>query len=159
MKETASNEIGSRIKELIFKMNLNQTSFAKSVGVSQNAIFKTITGETMPRLTLIDSILRTYPNVRKSWLLDGEGEMFVNVAPAPIEVKADKYLQEYLRLLEEKFEKLLSQKDSVISDQRYMIEMLKGQLGKYKCAIATGVKREHPATAELREEKVLAPAA
>ena len=159
MKETASNEIGSRIKELIFKMNLNQTSFAKSVGVSQNAIFNTVTGNTTPRLALLDSILKVYPQVNREWLLEGKGEMFVDVAPAPIEVKADTYLQEYLRLLEEKFEKLLLQKDSVISDQRYMIEMLKGQLGKYKCAIATGVKREHPATAELREEKVLAPAA
>ena len=130
MKDTASNEIGSRIKELIFKLDLNQTSFAKSVGVSHTAIFKTVSGETQPRFSLLEAILKAYPNISKSWLLDGKGEMFVDVVPTPMEVKADTYLQEYLKHLEEKFEKLLSQKDSVISDQRFMIEMLKGQLGK-----------------------------
>lgn len=157
MKETASKDIGSRIKELIFKLNLNQTSFAKSVGVSQNAIFKTVTGDTTPRLTLLDSILKAYPQVSRDWLFEGKGEMFMDVAPATTEFKADTYLQEYLKHLEEKFEKLLSQKDSVISDQRYMIEMLKGQLGKPECATGTGVER-HLFTAEL-QEKVLATAA
>lgn len=159
MKDTASKEIGSRIKELIFKLDLNQTSFAKSVGVPQSVIYNTINGVTKtPKFSLLDSILKEYPHVNRDWLLEGKGEMFMNIAPAPVEVKADTYLQEYLRLLEEKFEKLLSQKDSVISDQRYMIEMLKGQLGKPECVIETGVERKHLFTAEL-QEKVLATAA
>lgn len=54
MKEIASKEIGSRIKELIFKLELNQTSFAKAVGVPQSVIYNTINGVTKtPKLILV----------------------------------------------------------------------------------------------------------
>jgi transcriptional regulator with XRE-family HTH domain len=129
MKETASKEIGSRIKELIFKLDLNQTSFAKAVGVSHTAIFKTVSGDTQPRLVLIDAILNTFPQVNRDWLLEGKGDMFSNKA-SNLEVQADNYLQIYLKQLEEKFEKLLNQKDKLIESQQYLIEHLSSQLGK-----------------------------
>jgi transcriptional regulator with XRE-family HTH domain len=150
MKETSSKEIGSRIKELIFKLELNQTSFAKTVGVSHTAIFKTVSGETQPRLVLIDAILTAFPNVNRAWLLEGKGEMF-NDKPASVEDNTDNYLQTYLKQLEEKFEKLLNQKDKLIESQQYLIEHLSNQLGKSECDTETGVL-EHPAMAELREE-------
>ena len=129
MKETASKEIGSRIKELIFKLDLNQTSFAKAVGASHTAIFKTVSGDTQPRLVLIDAILNTFPQVNRDWLLEGKGDMFSNKA-SNLEVQADNYLQIYLKQLEEKFEKLLNQKDKLIESQQYLIEHLSSQLGK-----------------------------
>lgn len=123
-----SSEIGTRIKELIFKLGLNQTSFAKSVGVSQNAIFNTISGDSTPRFKLLSSILEAYPSVSRDWLLEGKGEMFIASTSQP--TSDEGYLQTYLRQLEEKFEKLLNQKDKLIESQQYLIEHLSGQLGK-----------------------------
>ena len=161
MKETASKEIGSRIKELIFKLELNQTSFAKSVGVSQNAIFNTVSGETTPRYKLLETILKVYPQVNRDWLLEGIGEMFNN-APAPT---PDGYLQEHLRNLEKQFTEMkemfsnqIATKDKQIEYYQRQTEQLIGLLGKPECVTETGVL-EHPRTKELREEQVLAKAA
>lgn len=128
MKTQSTSQIGSRIKDLIIQLELNQTSFAESIGVSQNAIFKTISGQTTPRFSFIDTILKTYPNINRDWLLEGKGEMFNTSTPKP--TPEDSYLQTYLKQLEEKFEKLLNQKDKLIESQQYLIEHLSGQLGK-----------------------------
>lgn len=151
MKETASKEIGSRIKELIFKLDLNQTSFAKAVGVSQNAIFNTVSGNTTPRLVLIDSILKVYPQVNRDWILEGVGEIFNNIPLAPT---PDGYLQEHLLRLEESFQRLSQQievKDQQIAAKDKQIEKLMDLLGKPECVTETGVL-EHPAMTEFREE-------
>lgn len=156
MKETASKDIGSRIKELIFKLNLNQTSFAKSVGVSQNAIFKTVTGDTTPRLTLLDSILKVYPQVSRDWLFEGKGEMFMDVKPQP-DSEGD-YLQTHLLKLEKQFAEMAEMFRNQLAVKDRQIEKLMELLGKPECVIETGVERKHLFTAEL-QEKVLATAA
>lgn len=127
MRQTG-NEIGSRIKELIFKLNLNQTSFAKSVGVSQNAIFKTVSGETTPRLSLIDSILKAYPKVNKSWLLDGEGDMFHDLK-SQTDSEGD-YLQEHLLKLEKQFAEMAEMFRNQLAVKDRQIEKLMELLGK-----------------------------
>lgn len=142
MRQTG-NEIGSRIKELIFKLNLNQTSFAKSVGVSQNAIFKTVSGETTPRLSLIDSILKAYPKVNKSWLLDGEGDMFHDLK-SQTDSEGD-YLQEHLLKLEKQFAEMAEMFRNQLAVKDRQIEKLMELLGKPECVIETGVIK-HPAT-------------
>lgn len=165
MKEKASKEIGSRIKELIFKLGLNQTSFAKSVGVSQNAIYNTINGVTKtPRYTLLESILKVYPQLNRDWLLEGQGEMFIEtITPNS---SPDNYLQEHLKNLEKQFAEMremfssqMATKDKQIEYYQRQTEQLLGLLGKPECVTETGVEREHPSTKELREEKVLATAA
>lgn len=149
MKETASKEIGSRIKELIFKLDLNQTSFAKSVGVSQNAIFNTVSGNTQPRLVLIDAILNVYPKVNRDWLLEGKGEMFNN-APAPT---PDGYLQEHLKNLEKQFAEMREIFSAELNVKNRQIEKLMDLLGKPECVTETGVL-EHPATAAMLLEEI-----
>ncbi|WP_428657608.1 helix-turn-helix domain-containing protein [Runella sp.] len=133
MKETASKEIGSRIRELIFKLELNQSSFAKAVGVSQNAIFNTITGVTKtPRYTLLESILQVYPQVNRDWLLEGKGEMFSNT-PVQSE-RGDGYLQKHLNELESEFRKELKEMRLVFQSElefkNRQIEKLMDLLGK-----------------------------
>ena len=157
MKETASKEIGSRIKELIFKLDLNQTSFAKSVEVPQSVIYNTINGVTKtPRYTLLESILKVYPQVNKDWLLEGKGEMFKEASESvPQNVAPDNYLQEQLRRLEEQFSKMremfsteLSVKNQQIEYYQRQTEQLIVLLGKPECVTETGVL-EHPATAAM----------
>lgn len=145
MKETASKEIGSRIKELIFKLDLNQTSFAKAVGVSHTAIFKTVSGETQPRLVLIDSIIKAYPQVSRVWLLEGKGEMFNN---APLSPTPDGYLQEHLKNLEKQFAEMREMFSAELNVKNRQIEKLMDLLGKLECVTETGVL-EHPATASM----------
>ena len=86
----------------------------------------------------------------------GEGETF---RKKQTESNSNQMVDKIEQFLASKYEQLLEQKNSVISDQRFMIEMLKGQLGKPECDTETGVEREHPRTKELREEQVLAKAA
>lgn len=155
MKDAANNEISLRIKELIFKLQLNQTSFAKSVGVSHTAIFKTVSGETQPRFSLLEAILKAYPNINKSWLLDGEGEMFVNTKSQATE---GAYLQEHLLKLEKQFAEMAEMFRNQLAVKDRQIEKLMELLGKPECVIETGVERKHLFTAEL-QEKVLATAA
>lgn len=132
MKETASKEIGSRIKELIFKLDLNQTSFAKTVGVSHTAIFKTVSGETQPRLVLIDAILKSYPTVSRDWLLEGKGGMFSNTVAQS--ERGDEYLQKHLNELESEFRKELKEMRLVFQSElefkNRQIEKLMDLLGK-----------------------------
>ena len=129
MKETASKEIGSRIKELIFKLDLNQTSFAKSVGVPQSVIYNTINGVTKtPRYTLLESILQIYPQLNRDWLLEGKGEMFNNnPVPAPT---PDGYLQEHLKNLEKQFAEMREMFNSQMATKDRQIEKLMDLLGK-----------------------------
>lgn len=156
MKEKLSKEIGARIKELIFKLELNQSSFAKSVGVSQNAIFNTVSGNTTPRYELLDTIIKVYPQLNRDWLLEGKGEMFNNAtAPTP-----DGYLQEHLKNLERQFAEMkemfssqIATKDKQIEYYQRQTEQLISLLGKPECVTETGVL-EHPATAAMLYEEL-----
>jgi transcriptional regulator with XRE-family HTH domain len=130
MKESSSKDIGSRIKELIFKLELNQTSFAKAVGVSHTAIFKTVSGETQPRLVLIDAILNTYPQVSRDWLLEGKGEMFNNAPAATVADTPDGYLQNHLMKLEKQFAEMAEMFRNQLAVKDRQIEKLMDLLGK-----------------------------
>lgn len=146
------NDIAHRLKKIIDSSGMNNNSFAKSVGKSYSNIASVLDGKVKPGFDFITAILKQYPQINSAWLITGEGEMLLEAAPK-IESRPDNYLQEYLKELEKRFQKLLDQKDKLIESQQYLIEHLEGQLGKPECATETGV-REHPATAELREEEL-----
>lgn len=128
MKTQSTSLIGSRIKDLIIQLELNQTSFAESIGVSQNAIFKTISGQTTPRFSLIDTILKTYPNINRDWLLEGKGEMFNTSTPQS--APEDRYLQVHLEKLERQFAEMREMLSSQIATKDRQIEKLMDLLGK-----------------------------
>ena len=159
MKETASiieSTINERFQEMISLLGISNNAFAISIGKTSTTINNIVDGKSKPGYELLEAVFKVYPQVSRDWLLMGEGEVF---RKKQVENNSSQMLDKIEQFLASKYEQILEQKNSVISDQRYMIEMLKGQLGKYKCAIATGVERKHLFTAELREEKVLAPAA
>lgn len=64
-----------RIKELIAQKEMNETSFAKSIGLSQRTLNNYMNGRS-PSYEAIDAILRAFPDVSAEWLLMGEGEMY-----------------------------------------------------------------------------------
>jgi hypothetical protein len=128
-----AKDIGQRINELIFRLNKNQSSFAKSIGVTQTAVYSTVHGKTKPRYEFIESILLAYPNINKEWLMEGKGEMFVDTAskvePAKTESGNDGgYLLDILKRIEDSFKSNIEEKDRVIADQRFIIDTLKNQV-------------------------------
>ena len=74
------NFINARIKELRKSLKLNQAEFGDAIGLKTSAISKMEqTGSTVTEqnITLICQKFR----VRREWLLDGEGEIFVSGEP------------------------------------------------------------------------------
>jgi transcriptional regulator with XRE-family HTH domain len=66
-----------RLKQLIKALNLNQSSFAKSLGMTQPNISRMINGEGKISAEVLNGIMNTHKDVNLHWLLTGHGEMFL----------------------------------------------------------------------------------
>lgn len=131
--ETNKKTIGSRVKELMKHEGKNQTEFATSIGVTQPTVGNLINDSTNPNFKSIDAILRNYPNVSRDWLLEGKGEMFLDLAPKVEPAKPEPandggYLLDILKRIEDSFKSNIEEKDRVIADQRFIIDTLKNQV-------------------------------
>lgn len=71
--------MNTRIKELRKHFDMNQDSFGKRLGITAPAISKIESGDRQPSEQVILSICREF-GVSESWLREGEGEMFTEVA-------------------------------------------------------------------------------
>ncbi len=78
MEANEKQGIGTRISELIFRLDKNQSSFAKSIGFTQAAVYSTVHGKSKPKYEFLESVLKAYPKVNRDWLLEGKGEMFLD---------------------------------------------------------------------------------
>lgn len=123
--------IASRIESLINALKMNRNTFAKSLNKSFSSIQIIVEGKSKPGYDLLETILLAYPQVNPSWLMKGEGEMFLNeeskhIAPTD-------YLQNHLQKLEESFQRLNQQievKDKQIEYYQRQNERLMDLLGK-----------------------------
>lgn len=105
-------EQGIRLQQLMKALNLKQTGFARSLGMTQPNISRMVTGESKISVEVLNRIIDTYKNVNMHWLLTGEGAMFtagpgeksvqVNEATGHYTVKGKGRLEE----LEERVERL-----------------------------------------------------
>ena len=66
-----------RLKQLIKALNLNQPSFAKSLGMTQPNISRMISGRSSISVEILNRITDRYKQVNLHWLLTGEGLMFL----------------------------------------------------------------------------------
>ncbi|MBK6930939.1 MAG: helix-turn-helix domain-containing protein [Saprospirales bacterium] len=73
-------EQGIRLRKLIKALGLNQTLFAKSLGMTQPNISRMVSGEGKISVEALNRITGTHKRVNLHWLLTGEGEMFVAAA-------------------------------------------------------------------------------
>ncbi|MDY6789713.1 MAG: helix-turn-helix transcriptional regulator [Thermodesulfobacteriota bacterium] len=73
-KNISNKEIGQRINKIRTSLNLSQSLFAKSLGVTQGYISCIEKAEKDPSMTLLILITKQY-NITKKWLITGEGEM------------------------------------------------------------------------------------
>lgn len=70
-----------RLKQLIKALNLNQPSFAKSLGMTQPNISRMISGRSSISVEILNRITDRYKQVNLHWLLTGEGVMFLGGEP------------------------------------------------------------------------------
>lgn len=83
--------MNERIKKLRKAFDLTQQAFADRLGVKQNTIAKYETNRGTPTTSVISLIVREF-NVSEAWLRTGEGDMFIEKEPQPL----DKLLAELL---------------------------------------------------------------
>lgn len=68
-------EIGNRINELMQELGINNSTFARRIGVDVSYITLLVQGKRNPSERLVKSICREF-SVNQKWLESGEGEMF-----------------------------------------------------------------------------------
>lgn len=68
--------IGLRIKELRNVKKLNQLDFADKIGIKQSPLSQMESGKILPSIETLSKIIRIF-NISYSWLIDGEGDMFL----------------------------------------------------------------------------------
>lgn len=68
-------EITDRIKLLIKLSGQSVNSYAKSIGIFPQSLYKWIKNEREPNIELLQKILKANPDISADWLLMGKGEM------------------------------------------------------------------------------------
>lgn len=68
--------INERIQKLINTLGESNNRFAQRIDTSSAVISHIITGRNRPNLELVQKILRVFPNLRVSWLIMGEGDLY-----------------------------------------------------------------------------------
>ena len=68
-----------RLQKLIKALNLKQTTFAKSLGITQPNISRMVSGENKISSEELNRIALAHKKTNLHWLLTGEGEMFISV--------------------------------------------------------------------------------
>ena len=105
-----SSNMIERIKEIIAGTGLNDSAFAKKIGVQQMTLWRQLNGTRKMGLETIMAIANEFPDINCNWLLRGEGNMFLGAD------KKDRRLdnlidvitmqQETIRNLQEKIKQL-----------------------------------------------------
>lgn len=70
--------MNKRIKEIRKYLSLSQEKFAKDIGVSRGSIARFESGELNPSGSTIKAICTIF-NISENWLLNGTGDMFVQL--------------------------------------------------------------------------------
>ena len=95
--------LNERIKKLRSHLELTQEEFSSKIGLSRNFIAQVELGIKKPSSRTISDICEKF-NVNEEWLLNGTGEMFVNL---PKEVEISNFLSDVQHLNDDNFQKRL----------------------------------------------------
>jgi transcriptional regulator with XRE-family HTH domain len=84
MNETTDREAKrDRVREIRLKLRLSQGEFAAKMGVNQKTWSNIEIGVNPCSDRYVNLVCLTY-NVRKEWLLNGQGEIFAPQSPSPL---------------------------------------------------------------------------
>lgn len=142
-----------RINELISWLKISRAEFERRAKLS-NGYTRNLGG--VPGAEKLENILRAFPEVSRSWLLTGEGEMLKNsteleentvAAPADPVAPADDMASRILELAEN-FRADLAAKDRIIADLVENNSRLTRLVEEYKKAPAAAPGIPAPAVAD-----------
>lgn len=119
--------IADRFKILIKELRMSNNSFAISIGKNSQTINYIVEGKSKPSYDVLDAIFSKYPDINPTWLMRGEGDI---IRKKQAESNTGQMVDKIEQFFASKYELLLEQKNSVIAEQRFMLEIMKGQLGK-----------------------------
>lgn len=70
--------VEQRLKAVIAYSGLNDSSFAKKIGVQQMTLWRQINGARKISLETILAVANTFPEIDANWLLRGSGSMLAD---------------------------------------------------------------------------------
>lgn len=70
-------EVSTRLKALLKALNTNQLKLSKATGITQTFISSIILGKADISREVLRKLALKYPNINLTWLLTGQGEMFM----------------------------------------------------------------------------------
>lgn len=76
--------MNERIKKLRKALDLTQQEFSNCIGCSRNLVANYEIGNRNPSSSVINNICKTF-NVSETWLRTGDGEMFIQKKPQPLD--------------------------------------------------------------------------
>lgn len=120
--------IAERFKILIKNLGKTNNSFGISIGKNASTINYIVDGKSRPGFDVLDAIFATYPDVNPTWLMTGKGDIRLT-QKSSVNTGGD-LVDRVEQYISGKYEQLLEQKNNVIAEQRFMLDFLKGQLGK-----------------------------
>lgn len=68
----------NRIRQIMEHERLNQKEFSETTGISPATLSSIFNGRTSPTLNHVEALLKRFPNLNITWLMSGEGEMFMS---------------------------------------------------------------------------------
>lgn len=124
--------VNERVITLVKLKEKNTLAFELACGLKRGGLSGTIRGNN-PSFDVIQSILKTYPDVSPNWLIKGEGQMFLDDEP---EIKEDpetvSLLRKALDGLQGQLEKADKRMDDLIKQNNMMLNIINNNLGKYR---------------------------
>jgi transcriptional regulator with XRE-family HTH domain len=78
-------ELVDRVKYIMKLNQLSASQFADEIGVQRSSISHVLTGRNKPSLEFIQKIIKRYPKVDASWLIDGS----TNVVPKQNQISSE----------------------------------------------------------------------
>ncbi|UOR06487.1 helix-turn-helix transcriptional regulator [Hymenobacter aerilatus] len=72
------NTINQRLKILIEALDLKTGSFSRALGVSETNVRNYIERGSKPSSDFLEKLIRHFEHINSTWLLTGQGEMFLN---------------------------------------------------------------------------------
>ena len=80
-----SETVGQRFIQLIAHLGISKNAFAASLDKTATVVQHLVDGRNKPGFDLLCKVFEVYPNVSKTWLLQGEGPMLADDSTALIQ--------------------------------------------------------------------------
>lgn len=68
-------QINSRIKEIMEHAKLTPSDFSAAIGITRSNLSHILSGRNQPSFSMLEKILKAFPEIRTEWLITGLGDM------------------------------------------------------------------------------------